>query len=199
MKHVKYFSFIILCMCVFPLYAHADCDYTRKAELNRLASNVQLSYGYVLNGENVPEFTVNLTNVVNDIYVVDNFGNTFYNDSAVKYTFGTNITYTFYSRSNDCSNEMLFTKYLNLPTFNSYFNDPLCKNSTSEYCELWTDTSELTYDDFEDNIQATTQEETKNKKSTSDSNDMFFQIFLISAVAIICLTMIIIYFKRFRK
>ena len=64
-KQIKYVIFALMCMCVTPLITHAECDYQRKAELSRMASNVQFSYTY---DENI-DFTVNITNIIDDIYV----------------------------------------------------------------------------------------------------------------------------------
>ena len=164
-KQIKYVFFAVICMCVTPLVTHAECDYQRQAELSRLASNVQMSYTYdVANGVN---FTLYMTNLTNDIYIVDEFGNTFsgvgeksmlYSSSNVSgFQQGKQVGFEIYSNDNNCKDYLIMNKYINFPKFNAYSTLDECKQHPNfKYCQMWVDTSSITYDQFIDELNKST-------------------------------------------
>lgn len=161
----KYFLGIAAALCFLPISAHAECSSERIAELNKIANNVQVSYDYEMVDE-TPKFKVTVSNLTNDIYMVDdifaqNISGT--GDKVLDYASGTHINFTVYSNDNNCKNEALTTKYVNLPAFNYYYYDERCKdNSEYNYCKMWVDTSKLTDEEFAKGL-----EEYKNKNKTS--------------------------------
>ena len=164
-KQIKYVFFAVICMCVTPLVTHAECDYQRQAELSRLASNVQMSYTYdVANGVN---FTLYMTNLTNDVYIVDEFGNTFsgvgeksmlYSSSNVSgFQQGKQVGFEIYSNDNNCKDYLIMNKYINFPKFNAYSTLDECKQHPNfKYCQMWVDTSSITYDQFIDELNKST-------------------------------------------
>ena len=68
---IKYLFVFVFCMVITPFMVHADCNYERTAELSKLASNVNFSYTYMIEKDNI-KYTVNAINIANDIYVKDN-------------------------------------------------------------------------------------------------------------------------------
>ena len=164
-KKIKYVFFAVICMCVTPLVTHAECDYQRQAELSRLASNVQMSYTYdVANGVN---FTLYMTNLTNDVYIVDEFGNTFsgvgeksmlYSSSNVSgFQQGKQVGFEIYSNDNNCKDYLIMNKYINFPKFNAYSTLDECKQHPNfKYCQMWVDTSSITYDQFIDELNKST-------------------------------------------
>ena len=151
-------TFLLLALSILfllPLNVKAECNYERQAELSRIAANVQLSYTYKIENDNVPTFYVNVLNVSDDIYVVDQENN--YQaqgaESTFRYTGGT-AKYDIYSKDPNCYGEKLLTQYVTMPVFNSYSTSEECKEVTNfKYCQAWLDT-EITEDEFLEAIKA---------------------------------------------
>ncbi|MBR3199292.1 MAG: hypothetical protein IKG27_04685 [Bacilli bacterium] len=137
-RYVKYFMLFVFCLLVFPLVSKAECSYERKAELGRLAGNVQLSYSYVIK-DRYPVFTVDISNLTNDIYAVDEFGNVFGGArTSGQYAYETSVTYTIYSNDINCKDEKILNKHIALPRFNMYSLYDECKEyKDAPFCQLW--------------------------------------------------------------
>lgn len=165
----RYFLSIAAALCFLPITAHAECSSERLAELNKIANNVRISYDYKMVDE-APQFTVNVANLTNDIYLVDDiFAQEISGtgEKTIDYTSGSHINFTVYSNDNSCKDEALTTKYVNLPAFNYYYYDERCKgNEEYDYCKMWIDTSKLSDEDFAKGL-----DEYKNKNS-EDKKDV---------------------------
>ena len=150
---IKYLAFTFVCLFMVPLITRAECDYQRQAELSRLASNVQFSYNYKIVNSS-PEYTVNISNITNDIYVTDNLGNRFAGQSEFMhkyYIWDNKADYTIYSNDNNCKGEVLLTKHISFPYYNQYSVLPECqKYASSELCSIWYDTSNYSELEFID-------------------------------------------------
>lgn len=135
------FKFLfLLCLALFPLGVKAECDYQRKADLQKIASNVQINSSYRLNENRVPIFTIELSNITPDIYVVDNYGNTITPDSNKVFEVysGTSMTYNIYSADINCHGYSITTKYVKLQPYNKFYNSDECKEYPEfKYCSLW--------------------------------------------------------------
>ena len=156
---------LISLIMLFPVSAYAySCDYNEQARLRRIASNVMTSYEYVENNDNVT-FNVTLTNITNEIYILDTTTNKKYyyngsNEITINgYGPNTNIRYLIYPTKNDCMASFLTTKYVNTPYYNKFYKDELCKGKTYSICNKWVKVS-LTYDEFVKTIN-----ELDNKKN----------------------------------
>ena len=186
-KKVKYLFFAIVCMCVTPLITHAECDYQRLAELSRIASNVQFNYTYDLSQGLT--FTLYVTNLTNDIYVIDEYGNRFsgtgeksllYSAADVSgFQNGDQVAFKFYSNDNNCKGAEIVTKYVSFPQYNSYSRLDICKQYPDfKYCQMWIDTSFLDYDTFEKELNAFQTKKTvvseEPKESIYDTIKNFF-------------------------
>lgn len=157
MRKVKYFIFTLVCMLVIPTISNAECDYQRQAELARKASNVQLSYNYsVTSGL---QFTLYVTNLTDDLYMVDSYDNYFTGGDERSFVYASStvsgfnnkdkITFTIYANDDECHGVKLLNKYITFPSFNPYSYNEECKsNPNFVYCQTWLDTSNLDYDQF---------------------------------------------------
>ncbi len=150
MKYVKYCIVFIIGMIILPFITHAECDYQRKAELSRIAGNVKLAYEYDVT--KAQKFSVLITNITNDIYLVDSLGTTFSGSSEMshRYDSGQTIRYTIYSNDVNCKGEELLTQYISLPYYNKYHDYGSCiGNEDHEYCKMWSNTSSIPREQFE--------------------------------------------------
>lgn len=189
MKRIYCFIFILLCVFVSPLTAKAQCDDQRMAELNKIAGNVQVSYNYELDETGEPSFTVYLTNVTPDIYVVDMFGNEYREFENIV---SPDALYL-YVHSNDpnCGDE-LSRITVKLPNYNTYSKLSECVGNTNLLCNIWQDTSEYSEDVFKNLLKTNN---TVSNKITEDKEENGFDItpIIITTVVIIAVV-IIVYF-----
>jgi len=154
-RKLNYLFVFLVSLFVFPILASAQCSYERQAELSRIASNVGFSYNYKIQ-DSIPNFTVNITNVTNDIYVVDDLNNVFVNSYEFNplYTDQARIIYKIYSNDDNCRGELIFTNYVNFPTFNRFYSSNECKeNPDFKLCGLWTDTRYYSTEDFNSELE----------------------------------------------
>lgn len=193
MKKVRYLAFMI-CIFAFPMLVKADCDNQRIAELNKIAGNVQISYTYEIEN-NEPSFYLNISNVLGDIYLKDNYGNLYYNDmEKIEYAPKTIITYTIYSNDINCRDIKLLSIYSKKINYNKYYNSEVCKNNVSKFCDLWVDNDELSYIDFLNKVSETkviNNSGTTNKKTNND-----YIIYIIISIVILFLFITFIYKLR---
>ena len=149
---LKYLFVFIGCMFISPLISHAQCSYERTAELSRIASNVQFGYTYEVTGD--VTYNVTMTNLVNDIYVVDNYNNTFVGETEMNKAPANSLKYTIYSNDNDCRGEILVTKYLSLPVYNYFSKMEACKQYPNfRYCQMWENTRGVSEADFNNALE----------------------------------------------
>ena len=195
---VKINCFIIFFVCLFsfPFIVSAQCNYEREAELSRIASNVQFSYNYVFE-DDYPVFTVNITNLTNDIYIVDNSGNIM--DSAVEfnipYRYKNKVKYDIYSKDGNCLNEKIVTTYVNFPLFNTFSKTEECKkNPNFSLCAVWANTTAYTKQDFDKLLKKYEQQMT-NQEIGDNESGIFNEIiqWLIGNGKYYCLIFVIIF------
>lgn len=151
---MKRFIFAFVLLLAFPLIVNAECDYTEFVRLKQIASNVNTSYEYITN-EAGSSFAITLSNLTSEIYVHDDyFVNNYYYDGNSdlvlnNYSAGSTVKYDIYTTNSKCKNPFLFSIYVNLPTRNAFYGDPLCDGiSNYKYCQKWFKT-DISYDQFQ--------------------------------------------------
>lgn len=173
---------IFILLMLLPISGKAlSCDNSEQARLRKLATNVNTSYEYVEDGENVT-FNVTLTNITSELYVVDSVtGNRYsYNGTneitITGYKHGTNIRYSIYPSKEDCTRGYLTVKYVNLPYYNKYYKNELCKDKKYNICSKWRKV-ELTEEQFKKKIAELDREaEKKNEENVQTKNTIFDNI-----------------------
>lgn len=177
--------FSLLSFFLFSTFVLAEedttCNYNSRAYLNKLASNVKVSYDLKYGDDNSVSFDISIYNIVDDIYV--SYRSDEGTDTKVfasmttdgTYTFNvkdTNniITYTFVVRSLKfgCINDIR-TLTLVKPKKNSFSDLDICKYEELEdyyYCQKWiTRDLEGTDEDIEKRIKA--KRESLRKSTTT--------------------------------
>ena len=212
----KIFLVVILPLIAFcyvfniKALSYGGCGYSEISRLRNFVSNVNLSYDYyILN--NLAYFNVTVSNLVPDVYFVDSSdGAVYYYDASVdgeiiirdiKKTSG---NLKFYSAKQDCYGVKLGNKYYNLPTYNIYYNDELCKkNSNFSLCQKWVKVN-YSRDEFEmlikkyntkENYETEDEIEVVYKKTILDHFVNFYvkyyHITLIGIIAVCVLVMVV--------
>lgn len=184
----------------------SSCKISVLSELKSVASNINLSYTYEIRNNNA-YFKVTINNLNNKFYIIDNLGNKFYYNNSNNGEIITNeysniekIKYSIYSNIPECMNDLLTTKYINLPTYNIYYTDPLCKGMEDyKICQKWYKQT-LDYDEFVikvnkyKNVHKELEEVKKETVSTKGLFDILFDVYInyyyiiLPIIIIICLS-----------
>lgn len=99
-----------------------SCSYSELARLKKIASNVNISYDYIEQDNNVT-FTVTLNNLNEEIYFVDMTDYQTYNYENEELTIsgyrsGQTVRYVFYATDSRCQQEALYTARVSFPSYN---------------------------------------------------------------------------------
>ena len=149
---MKRIVIVFILMLLFPMVKvnGAGCDYSNLSRLKKIASNVNISYDYIEKNNDVT-FNITLNNLNKEIYFVDLTNYRTYNYTKEEfvitgYQSGESIRYDFYSK--DCPSQVLASIRLNLPSYNSYYKDEVCKGVESySLCQKWS-SHNLSYEKF---------------------------------------------------
>ena len=205
--------FVLFIPVVVNARSRTDCDYTLLSRLKKTASNINVSYTYKEENENVL-FIVTINNLTSDMHLKDNITNKIYNYDNTNngelvisgYSNIKKITYTIYSSNQGCIDETLITKIINLPTYNKYYKYPEC-NGLENYkiCKKWSSYNE-SYEEFLNDIKELTKEEIKEditQKEQEEYNtildiigNLYIKYYYLILVPIIVGGLIIIIIQR---
>jgi len=144
MKKIMLLLLVIIANFIIYDNVYAYCDYAELANIKKLSSNISVSYDYVYD-TNIDDVSFNITfsNLNGSVIIEDNLGIKHYYNGDSKLTlnnYNDGIKYKFvYSTENtSCINKTLMTNYVNLPKYNSYYNDPVCDKLKDYYmCQMW--------------------------------------------------------------
>lgn len=125
------------------------CTNSEMTRYKRLASNINYSYDYIEQNDDVT-FKITLVNLNSEVYLVDSNGKYYYQDNEIVIDAldGQNISFKVYPRNNYCDTELLYTINITLPTYNKYYNDEICKDIQNyKLCQRWANIN-LNYEEF---------------------------------------------------
>ncbi|HIU22919.1 MAG TPA: hypothetical protein IAD49_05000 [Candidatus Fimihabitans intestinipullorum] len=177
-----YFIISFLCMFILPCGVKAtDCDYQQLAKLKKYANNIHYDYDYVEQNGTV-KFRIRFTNISKYVILQDlTTGQTYTNvnevsigglDAGKTYSFIVRVsstpvsTYTYkeyidgtwiereYSSvfADRCENTELKKIYVTLPSYNPYYNLPVCDGLEDyDMCFKW-QKHELSKEEFESQV-----------------------------------------------
>lgn len=194
-------NFMLILLFMFPFFVKAECNYQRKSDLSKIASNVQISYTYSVKQGEEPIFFVTVSNLTNDIYALDNYENTlsFSGEGTFQYNSGSTIKYTFFSNDPNCMGEKVMTKYLKLPYFNPNYNTKECnENPGFKYCKLW-DYNVVSSDVFDSELKKYINEKNNTNNSSSSEEKFNINSYIIYICIIIVSFLILIMIVRKRN
>ena len=143
MKKILVFVIFMILPLSIKAISYRGCDTSEIARMKALVNNINISYDYQMNDS--PIFTITINNLTSDIYFVDSRNNNEYhysdsNNGEISiggYGSGDSGRYKFYADKNDCYKLNLGSKYYSLPSYNYYYNDPLCDGLDINLCNRW--------------------------------------------------------------
>lgn len=189
---------------------YGGCDSSVLSKYKSLVTNINITYDYHIS-DNQAYFDVTLTNIVPNMYFIDIYNNKTYtyndtNNGEITIRNYTNASgsYKFYLQTSGCDGNSLGTKYYKFPTYNVYYNDPMCSDIPNySLCQKWTNVN-YSYDKFESSIleykasleeQPLEEEIIEYNKSTLDIIvDLYvkyYYYFLIAIILVCCSIMVI--------
>jgi len=200
--------FLLLGLLLIPFCVKAEeCGNRSMSDLRKIASNVNIIYDYKI-VDNKAVFTVILSNITEDIYVSSNLGYDYYYSDTVDGKLVledielNKMNFKIKAVDDDCSEEVLTTKYVNFPVYNKYHDDPLCEGIEEfELCQKWdSSVGDLEYLKKQVNkyreslVKKNSGEEEKEKQGLITRLGFLFVSYyfvIIPIIVIVCLILII--------
>ncbi len=141
----KYYLKILflIVLFTFPLKVKADCSNIEKVRLQKLAGNVNFSYRYKESSYGTIVFGITVSNLTSELYMIDHSsGKRYYSDNQdftiSDYKPGKTIQFDFYEKSGSCIQDVVFTNYVTLPYYNTYYNSRICQDVQEfKLCQKW--------------------------------------------------------------
>ena len=208
MKRIFKYVAIIFIVFLIPknVFAVGLCDNRTMADYRELASNIKVYTDYRI-VDNQAIFDVIITNLPKDVYVLDTVNNKYYQYSDFTtetelilkdYRENQKLNFDIYMNIGGCYGQKLTTIYANLPNYNEYSSDEVCKG-VEEYslCQRWGSVS-TGYNDFVSKVneykikkqQQTNKPYTPSEPTMKDKILAFigdYYIYLIGGVALMVL------------
>jgi len=216
----KYLLILIFLICMFPflnVYAVDKCTTEEMNRLKELANNVEFTYtNEIIEVEDEEggfyEKNIYKISILNDNidlkykYRISGDSNQLEIDkekfSSLNFYGGEKLVISIYAyTTNLCTGKSLKTKTLTLPHYNYFYreNEEVCKEYPDfKYCEEFMDTSDLTKEQF--NLELEEYKDDLNKL-LNNNNDSGFSIvdIVFATVALILIIIVIIAVIRYKK
>lgn len=154
---MRYLKIILFLIILFPFCVEAAlCDYSEKIRLQKLAQNITYSYDYVEEYRDAT-FTFTFYNLTSDLYLVNTRDDRRFDYSGEELVLGgfydgTNYKFEVRATNSFCDSAALYYIYITTPSYNPYYNDPICENLDYKYCNKWQKNT-LTYEEFVRNVE----------------------------------------------
>lgn len=121
---------------------YGGCEYSDVSRMKQLVTNINVTYNYrIVN--NIAYFDVTLSNITDEMYIVDNVThNIYHNPGTGEITIpnftSKSVTFSVYSNRSDCRSLFLGSKYAQFPTYNKYYTSKMCEGINEfTYCKKW--------------------------------------------------------------
>lgn len=210
---MKKLLIFICCLFAFPMMSHAvKCTDEHSNEIRGLVSNVDIFYTIDTSKEN-PVFSIMINNLTDDMVVFDTVTNKGYKNFDVlgsQLKIDTTVTgnYNFDIYSFACK-EKISSKSVNLPKYNIYYKDELCKGLENyPLCQKWSgysstrETFEKDIKKIKDDLAKLQKEEEKEEVVKKKWHEVVVDIFLsywwLLGIVLVLL-LVLYYYIRERK
>ena len=208
----KKILFLIVLTVLFAVNVksiNAECNYSYMSKVKSLVNNVNISYDYRIEN-NYAYFDVTLSNLTPEIYFEDTLTELVYKYSdtnngeiTIRNYYGPSGSYRFYSTDENCWGLSIGSKYYKFPTYNIYYNDPICVGA-SEYslCQKWVNKL-YSYEQFKEAVSnyKDSLDKPYEKIETTNEDGLFdiiikfyvkYYFIILPLIIIVCLSVIIV-------
>lgn len=189
--------FILLMLFLIPNSIKAYCTNQDITRYNKLSSNINSYYEY---DEVNNKFNITFYNVQKELFVRNTNTHEQYNNSSSDINEikiyginpGTQLSYGIYPISGECTDYRIRTIYINVPSYNIYYQDPVCQNNNHQLCSKWANTSMYSYEQFVNKVKIENKkEEVEEKKPEKEEKKYGFFDFLADYYILMLLTIIV--------
>lgn len=200
---------LVILLLIVPSKVHGYyCNYEDIAKYKKIASNINYSYEYEEVNNDVL-FHVTLVNLNNALYLKDSNSNIYNytsNEIVVDAKSGENLIFYVYPTDSFCEDKFIYTLRIQLPTYNKFYNDPICSGVENySLCNKWS-THNLNYDKFIQNVNNYKESLKKNEIINNNEEkgliyyviEFLIKYYYIILIIIITVCSTIIYFRRKR-
>lgn len=205
-KFSKFLFFLFVLFLIPFNEVKAECSLSEISRLTKIANNVNISYVFDENANATFDITVN--NLTSEIYMLETTTNKRYNYNPKEEEItindiaaGTVLKFEFYATKKDCNGDKIVSRTINLPSYNPYYKDILCKKAQEHrLCQRFYKTS-ISRTEFEKTIKNyLEQKESKDEITTNDNIwlTLFIEYYwvLYGIIIIIGSTIIIINYRK---
>ena len=214
MRRYLIYIAIAFILIIAPKGVFALCDKRVLTDYRNLASNIKTTTSYqLINGK--PKFSVTLYNLYEGMYIVDETDperpkkytassfDTSTELTLTGFTENQRLIFKVYIQTNSCSNEPLTTKYVTLPNYNEFSEDPICKGLEGfTLCQRWASTS-VTQEQFLERVKEYRSKKTVKLTSHPEEQELSFKdrlvrfvgqyyIYLVAGVIILILILAVL-------
>ena len=169
----------LLLLLLIPISIKAECSNQELTRYKTLSGYVDYYYEYDGN------FNITVYNLSNELTVKYlNNGQLFTSPSRIGeikingVVPGTSVKLGLYPNRGECSDYRVQTIYVNLPYYNKYHNDEVCKNNDNVLCSKWANTNKYSHEQFVNEVKKTKKddviEETEPEKDKDNSSILGF-------------------------
>lgn len=148
----KFLTAFILLIILSPINSKAlVCSDKEKVKFQELAKNIATTYNYTETNNQVT-FNITFSNIPEGFRIYDYVNKVEHPYTASEITlngYQAGVSYRFDYYTNDilCQYSRLYSSYINLPSYNPYYNDNICSNLDYKYCNKWQKIN-MSYDEF---------------------------------------------------
>lgn len=189
-KAIYLFMFSIF--LTIPTIVKADntyysCNASDLTKLQKLATNIVSSYDYQEtfgnNQYGSVTFTIKLTNLNSKLSILSKESKTRYDYKSNELIItnispGQTLHYEVYGNDYGCNDKHLMTIYINIPSYNKYYVDDVCKNFQGyKLCNKWNKV-DMSYDDFKKAVSKYTSDGKIDNPEEKKNYKTFEEIFI---------------------
>lgn len=205
---MKKYLLLVLLFVLCPIQIDAlMCNNESKVKYSEMARNISVNYEY-LETDNDVIFNIKITNIPETFIIVDVKNNITYNYNSSELIIpnvSKNTSYKFNVLKNDdaCSWEIFYTHYINIPAYNVYYKDEVCKGIEDyKLCSKWLNVTS-SYEEwknkvveYKNSLNVSTDEKIKEEEKTVFEVifDFYLDYYYFILPTIIVLSLIAVYF-----
>ena len=186
---------IIILLILIPVKIKADCSNKELSRYKILSSYVETYYKF---DENTKKMNITVYNLSDELEAQNINDSKTYTSKDKKGEIkinniepGQTLKIGIYPKD-ECSDYRLRTIYINLPYYNKYYNEKICKNNNNSLCSKWANTEVYTREQFVKKVEIPKQEAPTKIEPEEETKNHSILEFLLNYYIVILLAIIVI-------